>query len=108
MAFCGVHGYIFALLSRFVSCRGELRAEAEAIRRDIARTLKAAKQREKAGATATEVREASVEAMAPAVPSTDTPSVVDQFADEVASYRAKSKKNKEASPSNIKYSSIKI
>ncbi len=94
--------------------RADLRAEADEIRRDIARTMKATKDREAAAAEAKAAAAAKValdvaeaeraeaweeeqrrKAAAGIATRESAKPVIDNFADEVAVYRAKAKKNKE-------------
>ncbi|KAL5108245.1 hypothetical protein TcWFU_010025 [Taenia crassiceps] len=91
----------------------ELRAEADAVRRDIARTMRSAKERAAAAEAARqavetraqreadELRRAEAweaeqrDKAAAGLPKATAQPMVDNFADEVASYRSRAKKNRE-------------
>lgn len=100
-----------------IQCRLELKAEADAVRRDIARTMRSAKERaaatdavqreveerakrqmdEEERAEAFEVKQREKALNASAKAATAPVLMVEDFADEVASYRARTRKNKEVS-----------
>ncbi|KAL5963759.1 hypothetical protein TSMEX_008512 [Taenia solium] len=98
----------------------ELRAEADAVRRDIARTMRSAKERAaaveatrqaaetRAQLEADELRRAEAweaeqrKKAAAGLPKATAQPMVDNFADEVASYRSRAKKNREIINHNMK------
>ena len=97
----------------FLLFRKELHAEAEAVRRDIARTIRSAKQRAAAAEAARREAEERVnreteegqraeaweaeqrQKVAAGIAKANAQPMVENFADEVAIYRARAKKNKE-------------